>query len=515
MLTRKAPQTVRFFPVVSAKQFIVLDPKRTVLETTPFLRSAAFYWYIFSLDGTFYVLSRPELRDRLSSNTRSSVALTKALALRLLTPNLSVPSGTRHIDLPVTPGSRGGVPGRVVFLQRSRSGDASVMAVGLLKKQESKAPAPPSKVRVLRRVSMKKAAAKKAVSKKAHGRKRPALQTPAAKVGTFESVKVFYATDRKSSIGKNNQRVHYLNELETPAKLHYGVCNVTIPAKHKIGQLETPSIWRFWRFQFTENAEKHFTVIDCREARHSRFLQELRNNVRRDPSKSAFVFIHGYNVAFDDAAKKTAQLARDMKFPGAPILYSWASAAEKKKYCKDEEIIGLTQGRLQLFLEELRDRTGAEVVHVIAHSMGNRALLQALKLASTRGTQQRKFKQIVLTAPDVPRVEVESLLDAAEALADRVTLYASSKDKALLGSKWIHTNPRLGFVYDFPFYFSGLDSIDASGVHTDFMGHSVFSNARSVLGDLSELILRGTHPASRFALQALNTLDGLCWTFRP
>jgi esterase/lipase superfamily enzyme len=41
----------------------------------------------------------------------------------------------------------------------------------------------------------------------------------------------------------------------------------------------------------------------------------------------AFVFIHGYNVSFDAAVKLTAQLSRDMRFPGAPILYSWASAA--------------------------------------------------------------------------------------------------------------------------------------------------------------------------------------------
>jgi esterase/lipase superfamily enzyme len=171
--------------------------------------------------------------------------------------------------------------------------------------------------------------------------------------------------------------------------------------------------------------------------------------------------------------------------------------------------------RFQSFLEDLRDQTGAEVVHVIAHSMGNRALLQVLKVMSAEGSTQNKFKQIVLTAPDVPRIEVEGLLNAASGLADRVTLYASSKDKALRSSKWVHTNPRLGYVYDVPYFFTGVDSIDASLVHTDFMGHSLFSSTRSVLGDLSELLRHGASPANRFALQPLNTPSGICWSFRP
>src|SRR5260370_27312262 len=43
-------------------------------------------------------------------------------------------------------------------------------------------------------------------------------------------------------------------------------------------------------------------------------------------------------------------------------------------------------------------------------------------------------------------------------------------------------------AYGLPFFFRGVDSIDASRVHTDLLGHSVFSNARSVLSDLSEII---------------------------
>lgn len=72
------------------------------------------------------------------------------------------------------------------------------------------------------------------------------------------------------------------------------------------------------------------------------------------------------------------------------------------------------------------------------------------------------FKQVVLTAPDVPRKDVDPLIRAASLHAERVTLYASRKDKALGLSKTKHNYERLGKVYGYPYVLEGLDSIDAN-----------------------------------------------------
>jgi esterase/lipase superfamily enzyme len=239
------------------------------------------------------------------------------------------------------------------------------------------------------------------------------------------------------------------------------------------------------------------------------------NQVLAKGEKAAFVFIHGYNVGFEDAIKRTAQLSRDMKFPGVPILYSWASAAAKRLYAKDEETVALTVQRLADFLEKLSKSSGAKELHLIAHSMGNRALINAITaLQSRTRTKARRFKQVVLTAPDVPRQDAEQLIAVASQTAERITLYSSNKDKALLASKGLHANPRLGFVYsNFPYVVPGLDSIDASSVATDFLGHSFFSSTRTVLGDLSAVILDGKPPNQRFGLKQLRTPSGLCWRF--
>jgi len=81
--------------------------------------------------------------------------------------------------------------------------------------------------------------------------------------------------------------------------------------------------------------------------------------------------------------------------------------------------------------------------------MGNRALVNALdRLAVTQNLERKPFRQVVLTAPDVAREDVEPLIQAASDKAERVTLYASSKDKALGLSSVKHDYERLGKVPD-------------------------------------------------------------------
>ena len=57
---------------------------------------------------------------------------------------------------------------------------------------------------------------------------------------------------------------------------------------------------------------------------------------------------------------------------------------------------------------------------------------------------------------------------------------------------------------------AGMDSVDASNVDTDLLGHGFFSDARSVLSDIFGVI-RDEAVAKRFNLQ----LHGDHYRFRP
>jgi esterase/lipase superfamily enzyme len=49
------------------------------------------------------------------------------------------------------------------------------------------------------------------------------------------------------------------------------------------------------------------------------------------------VFTHGYNVSFEEAARRAAQLAFDLNFRGRVVLFSWPSCGSLLGYGADEE----------------------------------------------------------------------------------------------------------------------------------------------------------------------------------
>jgi esterase/lipase superfamily enzyme len=45
--------------------------------------------------------------------------------------------------------------------------------------------------------------------------------------------------------------------------------------------------------------------------------------------------VHGFNVSFENALRRTAQIAYDLDFDGAPFLFSWPSRDSLLSYASD------------------------------------------------------------------------------------------------------------------------------------------------------------------------------------
>ena len=102
---------------------------------------------------------------------------------------------------------------------------------------------------------------------------------------------------------------------------------------HETGAVERP---RFWQ---SESVEKHFVILTLEPSAPTNYFARLKSRVERSDEKDAFVFIHGYNVTFANAIMRTAQIAHDVGFKGAPILYSWPSAGRTDDYLRDEDSV--------------------------------------------------------------------------------------------------------------------------------------------------------------------------------
>jgi esterase/lipase superfamily enzyme len=298
--------------------------------------------------------------------------------------------------------------------------------------------------------------------------------------------------------------------------IEYGTTDVSIPRDHRLGEIERPTLLRA---EFREDPQKHVVVLSVRREDEQTFFAGLATEVAASKGKEAFVFVHGYNVTFADAARRTAQIHYDLGYDGAPILYSWPSQGSKIAYPADEATVEWSQPHLKRFLEDVAARSGASIIHLIAHSMGNRALTRAFAgIASERTPQQmRIFKDLVLTAPDIDAdVFREEIAPALVRSGVRVTLYASARDKALLASKEFHRAPRAGDAGAGLVVLQGMDTIDASTVETDFLGHSYFAESRTLIGDLYALLRNDHSPAQRVGLEEIALTGGLYyWRFRP
>jgi len=321
-------------------------------------------------------------------------------------------------------------------------------------------------------------------------------------------VPVFFATDRSRV---TYAPLAYGPDREPSQQLHLGRIDVSIPRDHQPGQVERPTIWTFWR----EDPTKHFIVVKAREQGYDEFYQDVASVVAKSSRKEAFVFVHGFNVAFDAAVYRTAQMAYDLGFDGAPILYSWPSLGTPTGYPVDANNSEWTIDHLHWFLEDVAARSGAEFIHVIAHSRGNWPLMNALNAIATEphAGRRARFAQIILTAPDVDADTFKVLARRFSMVGERTTLYASANDEALALSKRYQGYQRAGDVRPHIVTTTGVDSIDVSTLQTGFLGHSYYGDNTSVISDIARLLRTGWPPDRRCGIQP--TVDALLhyWTF--
>lgn len=317
---------------------------------------------------------------------------------------------------------------------------------------------------------------------------------------------MFYATDRARVPGTV---LDYGSARNGSGSLAMGRFVVSIPYDHRMGNVERPTWWTF----SAEDPAKHFVITSRTEETYEGFYDDIRRVVMQSTRHDAFVFIHGFNVAFEDAIFRTAQIAHDLDFKGATILYSWPSNTGENPlgYTAAQNNNAWTVTHLDWFLRDITMKTGATRIHLIAHSMGNQALVQALNRMPAAAT--KRFSQVLLTAPDMDAQTFVQLAGAVRQNAERATLYASASDKALLISKRLNAYQRAGDTSPELVIVPGIDTVDVTDVNSDLVGHYYYGENRSVVSDMFLLMTQGLAPMDRPMLRSSGTAPRMFWRF--
>jgi esterase/lipase superfamily enzyme len=174
--------------------------------------------------------------------------------------------------------------------------------------------------------------------------------------------------------------------------------------------------------------------------------------------------------------------------------------------------------RFAAFLEEFALNTDAQSIYLIAHSMGTRIASRGLEeLLGKRPQLAGRFKEVLLAAPDIEAdVFKEQIGPRLVARSAKVTIYASSNDRALKLSKAANGFARAGDSGAGLTVVPGIETVDASAIETDFMSHAYFANTRPLLTDITLLLRYQIRAAGRPTLRARKTTDGRAyWYFVP
>lgn len=319
---------------------------------------------------------------------------------------------------------------------------------------------------------------------------------------------VWFGTNRKPVL-RDGATIGFSGERGD--SVHLGRCAVTIPRTHKIASDGSP----WWHRQIFGDDRLRLAELDILEA--DQFWGGVRNAIAALSTNGgdAIVFVHGYNVSFEGAAIRAAQIGADLNLTASMAFFSWPSKGRLLGYPADEASIEASEDQIAAFLTDFIKNSRAHRIHLIAHSMGNRGLLRAIAriVATIEEGTGKPFGQVILAAPDVDSGVFRSGYKAYDKLAERTTLYVSRRDLAVRISEKLHAASRIGFAPPVA-VMPGIDTINVTNADVTLLGHGYVGSSRSVLTDMHQLLSAGKAPKSRAMLEESRDGNEVYWQIR-
>ncbi len=303
---------------------------------------------------------------------------------------------------------------------------------------------------------------------------------------------VWFATNR-NLVAKSTHSIWFGNDWVDSTT--YGRAFVDIPSDlwQKLG---APG-W-FFGLQWSDRVEEHTTYRNALSVHEDEFWSKLGEQIRgEEPGRrSALLYLHGFGTTFQQAAQRSAALGFLLGIQ-TTAFYSWPSAGSvvPTNYLPDLKAAESSAPAIGEFIGELARVPDVEKLHVIAHSMGNHALFQALLRVLARAVEsgEIRFGQVILAAPDVDARTMRNDIKLLISRSEGVTIYVSEKDKALELSRTAAQWPVAGLARP-PFVIAGADTVEVSETDFHVLGHSYVATNVYVLDDMQQILWSGKRP---------------------
>jgi esterase/lipase superfamily enzyme len=260
-----------------------------------------------------------------------------------------------------------------------------------------------------------------------------------AQLAEQSNYRFFFITNRKMSEDQGPLLERFGTERESALK--FGFFDTRIQPSLGLGMLIDPTEW----FQ---NEEIQLQKVETLE--QSRFVEKVQGLVQDAPLRSLMVVVHGFRERFPSALRKTAFLSHVLDINSPILVFDWPGnqGSSLGGYRRARQVANASGEDLARTLELIIRDIRPDRLWLLANSMGAQVVVDAFTLLyenEALADAETEIEDVVLTAPDVDHAKLnDQFKREIKSLAQNLTVYVSSNDRALLISRIVNREKRGG-----------------------------------------------------------------------
>lgn len=207
------------------------------------------------------------------------------------------------------------------------------------------------------------------------------------------------------------------------------------------------------------------------------------------------IYVHGYDMTFDEASREMAELAdeyqRRSNQPIMPILYTWPSSGNKADYNGDEASLEWSEKPFREFINRLASaRSYDSSIDLVAHSMGSRLAFWYGMVEGPR-LSLPPFRNVFLSCADTDYHTAEQRKDDLQkCLSGCLYVLTNDDDGPLATSALMHVQPRLGRPVDSGMATNNRDAQPLNKQNLSAKASSLLSaNSQTILNSVENILI--------------------------
>ena len=263
-----------------------------------------------------------------------------------------------------------------------------------------------------------------------------------ARIGDQGAIRFFFATNRQPVPGTEEQPlVERFGRERADDDWRLGYFDTLIEPSLGLGRWLDASRWFL---------EEEIKVKDARSLEPGEFADQLRPLVAASPHRGLLLLVHGLRTDIDFALRGTAFLAHVIDIDAPVMVFDWPGnqGPTLSAYRRAQAVATASGADLAAVLRFITAEIRPERLWILANSLGSQVVVEAvhrLYQDPAFADAAVEIDELVLSAPDVSKQEFNARFrQELSAVARNTTVYISSNDRALLLSRFVNRERRLG-----------------------------------------------------------------------